>query len=282
MVKKLEIISTNLLGDTVMQSPAIRKWKQNNPDGWITYHTTRERGSYLVWQGNPYIDELLIHNEIPADTEGIRMDAWAAHTWARENGKLLAQGFGALIDTDVSPDEIAYDYFITSEEEAHGEYLVEKLGGGKPVVVVARHSASCSSNDPKIRIPNKCIPNKEWVVAARWLEREGFLPVAVGSHEDLEDHRYDEWVGEKFYGYPLREVVALCRASRFVASVDTGIRHLASAVGAHLLTVSCAIGPELIRCVPVRQEQKIHEVFVPMEAANAPVLINGMKEMLKA
>lgn len=277
--KQLEIWIENLIGDTLLATPAIRSWKEHNPGGCLVCHTRRGSSSHQMLQGNPYIDDLVLYEKAGEEPQAVRMDAWAAHTWARQNGKSLAEGFGALIDTPVS--DLRYDYAITAEEEARGKELALELGGGKPVVVVARHSASCSSNDPKCNyVPNKCVPNVHWAKVSQWLLREGYVPVAVGSKEDLDDRRYSEWYGARAYGKPLRDIAALCKAAACTATVDTGLRHLSASVGGHLYTISCAIDLQLIHCVPIHKEQRIYEQVLPIPAVNCTTLMKGIALVL--
>ena len=104
--------------------------------------------------------------------------------------------------------------------------------------------------------------------------------VAVGSSTEVDDNRYREWNGKKFYGQPLEDIVGLMRAATAVVSIDCGIRHLAAAVGANLFCISGAIPLHVIRCFTINEDQRIHEVFKPLIAVNAGVLVRGLREVI--
>src|SRR6202022_2537203 len=100
--------------------------------------------------------------------------------------------------------------------------MSKERGKRRPIVVVARHSASCTSNDPQVGTPNKCVPNYVWVEVAQWLCQQGFPPVASGSAREEKDIRYRHWGGEKLYGKPIREVAGMLVHAHAVLSIDTG------------------------------------------------------------
>ena len=148
-------------------------------------------------------------------------------------------------------------------------------------MIVARHSASCSSNDPKCGfVPNKCVANREWVRVARRLTEWGYMPVAVGSAADRDDERYREWPGARLYGESYGALFGALQAAAAVLCVDCGIRHMAAAAGAHLYCVSGAIPLSLIHCVPVREGQRIVEEHRPPALATAPALSAGARRAL--
>ena len=168
---------------------------------------------------------------------------------------------------------------MTGAERQRGRALASEYGEGRPVVVVARHSVSCHSNAPGYP-PNKCVANRHWHALSVWLDKQGFRPLAIGSPSEARDERYAAWAGARAYDLPIRDVAGLLSASRAVLSVDTGIRHLAAAVGANLYCVSGAIPLSLIRCVPVRAGQRIHEAAISVSDVDAEILIDGASRVL--
>lgn len=206
------------------------------------------------------------------------MDCSQAFAWGSQAGRTIAEGFGEIVGAPLT--DLRYVYRMTAEERAAGVALAKELGDGGPVVLVARHSASCASNDPRVRVPNKCVPNRIWVEVANWLRSQGITPVALGSQKEFKDIRYQPWPGKKLYGHPIREVAALLAAGQAVLSIDTGIRHLAAAVGANLFTISCAIPLSLIRCTATREGQRVHELYKPLQLVGSTALIEGAKQVL--
>jgi len=192
--------------------------------------------------------------------------------------QLFIEGFGHAVGVPVT--DLRYDYAMTDAERERGRALAQQYGGGAPVVVVARHSASCDSNDPTVGRANKCVANRHWHELSAWLDAQGYRCIAVGGAGDASDQRYAEWKGERAYGLPIRDVAGLLAASHAVLSVDTGIRHLAAAVGANLYCVSGVIPLSLIRCVPVRSGQRIHEVAIPIQEVDTRTLVAGASQVL--
>jgi hypothetical protein len=79
---------------------------------------------------------------------------------------------------------------------------------------------------------------------------------------------------------PIRDVAALLAAAHAVLTIDSGIRHLAAAVGANLYCVSGAVPLSLIRCVPVQSGQRVHEVEIAVADVDARILIDGASKVL--
>lgn len=263
-----------MLGDTVLQTPAIRELKKQGKH--ITYYCGDEHKSHYMLENNPNIDELIVLPKEELPTDGIYLDAWRAFEFGRATGRTIAEGFGSLCHVDVR--DIRYDYTVLDYEI---EAAKEKLPASpKGIVLVARHSASCSSNDPNVRVANKCVPNSIWVDVAYRLVADGYYPIAIGSKKDEEDNRYDEWIGDKLYGLPLRTIAAMTKLVCATLTVDTGIRHIAAATGGNMYCISGAIPLELIRCEPTQPEQKIFEEYRPLKFVNAKSIINGAKKVL--
>lgn len=281
------LTSCSLLGDLLLQTPAIRALRVHDPEAWITYLHGTEKNSGVLLHHNPDLDclncwpqeqiEAFLADLGPQD-KLVRMDCTAAYTWGQENNRTLAEGFGPQLGVDVQ--DLRYRYVVTPDEARKGKELVQQLGQGKPVVFVARHSASCSSNDPHVRHPNKCVSNEVWVKVAKWLQREGFVPIAVGAEHEAQDSRYREWPGERLYGQPLRTLAGALQASHAVLTVDTGIRHLASAVQANMYCISGCIPLSLIRCEPTGEGQKIYEEQRLPHHVTASLLVEGARKIL--
>lgn len=279
--------SCSLIGDLLMQTPAIRALKKKSPEEKITYFHGTTRNSHVLLQGNPYLDELLVtdgpYGELTNGVDPIiDMDAWGAHGVANAFSTDMLTAFGYLLGVQPSEmDGLHYDYVMTAEEVEDAQEFARVLSDGKPLVIIARHSASCSSNSAEyFHQANKCLPNRMWVQVAEWLLKEGFQPVAVGSQEDAADSRYAVWPGKKVYGCPLRTVAGLIKYSHAVLSVDTGIRHLAAAVGTNLYCISGAVTLEHLRCHPQGPDHKIHEVYKPLRYITLRDVVQGAKEIL--
>lgn len=285
----------DLIGDTLMKTPAIRALKAARPDDTIDYLSGNDKGTFCLLEHNPYLRTVW---EVPNRNEGgvcagldqavagirgeydrcVHLDCSQAFGWGVQNNKSLAEGFGPQLGVPVS--SLKYDLIFDAQARQLGRSELETLTGGQPYAIIGRHSASCASNDPAIRVANKCVANRLWVQAANWLKEQGIVPVAVGAKDDLLDDRYSEWPGERFYGRSLPRLGGAIEAATVVVSVDTGIRHMAAALGTSLYCLSGAIPLSLIRCEPVFTEQRIVEEFRPLPFATARAIIAGIGKAL--
>jgi hypothetical protein len=280
-----------LIGDLIMQTPAIRALKAREPEAEIHY-VLGDRTTSVVLEGNHYLSQIhLLEQDIPV-TESllatqfsctdadrrIQMAPGSAMAWGERHRRTMVEGFGGLLGVEVH--DLRYDYFMSRQEREDGRDLVREIGNGKTVVIVARHSASCTSNDPRIGFPNKCVNNRIWVAAAHWLLGEGFVPVAVGSAQEAQDERYSDWPGERVYGLPLRTVAGLLAAARATLTIDNGIRHLAAAVGGSFYCLTPNTIMERLHSVPVRPAQRILEEHRALSSISVEHLIAGAMQVL--
>lgn len=279
MPRELVLASPDLIGDTLMATPAIRSWKRAHRDGRITVCCRDAGGAYQVLLHNPHVDALHAGDvgAMPLRGVRVRLDPEGAFKWAHLNGGTLARGYARMLGVEL--DHPRYDYTVTADERAAAERTCRELGGGKPVVIVARHSISCLSNHPAFRKANKCADNACWLPCAEWLIARGYAPVAVGGRDEEDDERFREWPGRKLYGQPLRLVAAICASSAGVLTIDNGIRHLAAAAGANLYALSGAVPLWLISCAPVRDGQRIHEEFRILDDVDADTFVRGAERL---
>ncbi len=261
----------HLLGDSLMLTPLIRELDTAGHEVHFLHPKTKP--GWQLLQGNPYLAYFYYEDK---EQEWTELDAMEAFQWAAPRGKLLSQGFAARLGVELT--SFHYDYVLSNWGREWGMELAREYG--KDFVIVARHSSSCASNDPAIRVPNKCIANRTWVQVAQWLLTQGITPVAVGAAEEESDSRYREWPGPRLYGRSIDEVAGLLPHARAVLSVDTGIRHLAAAVGANLYCCSGIIPLSLIRCFPVQKDQRIHEEHIPLPYVTPRRLIEGIQQVL--
>lgn len=279
-MEQLVLESPAKIGDTLLATPAIRSWKRTHPGGWVTVCCPDHGAAAQILLHNRHVDALVVVDDAErARVPGrhLRLDPEAALGFGRDHGRSFAWGYGRILGVEI--DGPAYDYAIQPEEREAAERECRSLGGGAPVVLVARHSESCTSNDPDIRAPNKCVDNAHWCHVADGLARRGFVPVAIGAADEVDDPRYRRWPGPTGYGLPLRLVAAMCASSAGVLTVDNGIRHLAAAAGANVYALSAVLTLDLIACVPVRDGQRVHEEHVPLPWVTARTLSRGARHL---
>ena len=277
---ELVVTSPLQIGDTLLATPAIRAWKRAHRGGRLTVCCPDCGSAYQVLLHNPYVDALVVAageeaSRLPGAHVALDPVAALAEAWA--TGKPFARCYARMLGVEI--DSLRYDYTITPDEREAGRETCRALGEHRPVVLVARHSVSCTSNDPAVGRANKCVDNAGWIRCADWLGRRGYVAVAIGSRDEAEDPRYARWPGRVLYGQPLRLVAAACAASAGVLTVDNGIRHLAAAAGAHLYTLSGAIPLEIISCVAVREGQRIVEEFRDVRDVTDRTLSRGAQRL---
>lgn len=275
---RLVLVGPQQIGDTLLATPAIRAYRRAHPSTHITVVCPGEGGSYLALLHNPHVDALLADGDastLPGTR--IALDPVAALKLAYDSVKPFAWCYGRQLGVEV--DDLRYDYVITSGERDAAAELARTLGGGKPIVLAARHSPTCLSNHPGVRRATKCVQNAYWLACAERLIRRGYVPVAVGARDEADDPRFEAWPGERLYGHPLRIVAALVAQSAGVLTIDNGIRHLAAAAGGNVYALSGWIHLEVIACAPVREDQRIVEDYVPIERVTVRMLLRGAERL---
>lgn len=279
--KRVFVFCDNLIGDFLMQSAGLRGLRVKYPDSQLIYCTPLDSVSLKLVQNFPGVDKVMTGpmGKMLREKGDLWIDAHCthAHSFAIRNGCNMTEAFTHLWDTPL--DGVHYSLNIPQEYVDAARALVKERGWNSPVIC-ARHSSSCSSNDPRCEyVPNKCFANREWVKVASWLKVQGMTPVAVGSQRELEDARYEEWPGEKLYGEDIMLVAALQKeCAELTISVDTGIRHLAAAVGCDLYTVSGVTAIEVVGCAPQPgTKQAIIERVIPPSLVRGEDLIKDLR-----
>jgi ADP-heptose:LPS heptosyltransferase len=274
----LVLVTPQHIGDTLLATPAIRAYKRAHPQTRLTVCTADEGGPFQVLRHNRHIDALCAGVD-PASVPGNRvtLDPEAALRRGYKEARQFAWCYGRQLGVEI--DGTAYDYTVTPDEREAAAALLATLGEGKPVVVVARHSPTCLSNDPAYRRATKLIPNAYWLACAARLIERGYVPVAVGAREEADDPRYRSWPGKRLYGEKLRIVAALCAQCAGVLAIDNGIRHVAAAVGAHVYALSGWIHLEVIACSPVREGQRIVEEHVLVDRITTATVLRGVERL---
>lgn len=261
-VKRIWIEGEHLLGDYLMQTPAIRGLRAKYRDTPIFYVTPEGSVSRPLIVNNPDIHKVytLAQCRVLADRGDLHFqgDAGQAFSVSRQTNCSMAEAWCRLWN-------VPYDggwYSLNVPAACKDEFTIPA-----PFVVLGRHSRSCTSNDPKIRVANKCMPNTFWNMVARYLLERGITPVTVGALQDQSDPVYKDMPEGCYplYGAQLMSVAGVLQRAAFTISVDTGIRHMAAAVGGNLLTLNSAIPLSIIRCEPRTSHQKVVEIEIDIQ-----------------
>jgi hypothetical protein len=199
----------------------------------------------------------------------LELDCVQAMHIARTRYLNMVEGFAAQLNIPLLSHQIVY--LPTTEEEDTGFRLWREKLGHRPFVLIARHSKSCSSH--KGGKPNKCFDNKYWLQIGQALKDMGIEPVAIGSLDELEEERFKEWPWSKLYGIPLEHIATLMEYSQGLISVDTGVRFLASAMGANFLVISCALPTWLVSTKPSEYQLGM-EINMSVDKLDMPLILS--------
>lgn len=253
-----------LIGDTLMQTPALRALRRAEPDVEIVYVAEPDGLARLALRHNPNVDRFAKRADPAPRGRHIEISAWEAMQYGIRERRSMLDGFAAQLGISIPSDGYALDMPLTQDELRAGEALIETFGTNYKVVVCARHSTTDHSNLQPGALPNKCFSNDVWCEVADWLIGLGYVPLAVGSAADALDPRFERWPGPRLYAHPLRTVAALIASARATFCVDTGIRFMAAAVGCDLVCVSGHTPTWLVSCSPSQEGQTIVERQVPV------------------
>lgn len=286
------------MGDSLMTTPAIRAYHDGLPDtDEIIVLTGGDEWSSLFLE-NPSIDrvysleekELKYYKKLLAgdsvhpveiqDSVCMGADLSASTAYSRASrtrqkfvrfpdgisrpvvvSGTMVNGFAAILNTTIHLPH--YELNLTDEETEWGRVHV----GEKPVVVCAALSSSCASRDPKIPglPPNKMQTASFWNQLIKSFPEYEFRFVKAAAEKPLKINA--KWES----GVPIRLVAGLCKAAKCVVSVDTGIGHLAAAVGAPLISIpATTIDPEMVR-PPTRYGEDWKVKLINVREGNTPL-----------
>lgn len=289
--KRIFLYCDNLLGDFLMQTAALRGLRAKYPNAEVVYCTKDDSVSKPLVENCPAVDKVM--TEMMGRMLREKGDLWLnpscvhAHSWAATHGCNMTEAQCHL--WDVPCDGLHYSLNVPDKAMEDAGQLIH-AHNWRNIVVCGRHSSSCASNDARQNLPpNKCFPNREWVKVAQWLIDNGYMPLAVGSERDAEDERYREWPGATLYGEDIMTIAAIQKLAALTISVDTGIRHMAAAVGGNLYTISGATHTSVVGCHPIpgavsdwsRKEQKIVERIIPPSLVRGEDLIEDLQNNFK-
>ncbi|HEX6434635.1 MAG TPA: lipopolysaccharide heptosyltransferase II [Gemmatimonadales bacterium] len=148
--------------------------------------------------------------------------------WYRDSRPVAERYFDAARDLDVAPDGSPPDLFLSPEAVREAEDWLEGRGltRARPLIALAPGAAHAT----------KRWPLEHWHALVRRLVGEGFDVVLVGGSDDLSvgdallasaDSRVVNGAGQ----FGLQGTGAVLQRARVVVSGDTGVMHMATAVG---------------------------------------------------
>lgn len=272
-MSKYIIVNRNLVGDALMATPGIGKFKELHPNDEVIMIAGPE--PYMeIFKDSKCATQILFPTEEQfkrVESKYKRADGmWQeidgnmvcflntskSFAWATENrvlervdGVLRASPyhmcFGFANQLGVVPSSTHYFVTLQDWEIEEGKKFVAGLE--KPLIFVAAVSKSCisRSTDPRYKgmPPNMMLSPRIWEGVVRTLEDKFTFLFNHGPSEEKLDIPDTSWVS-----YPLRKTAAICKAAHLVVTIDTGIMHLAQAVDANILSIIAALPSTVTSC----------------------------------
>ena len=167
----------------------------------------------------------------------------------RDDTPMAERYFEAAKDLDVMPDGEPPDFYLSEDSESTAEEKIRSLGLGNAPAMVAL--------SPGAAHPTKCWPVEGWVRLARRLLSTGAEVVVIGGPDDVDfakaildalrgllEGDTEKRVKSTAGMLSLQESGAVIKRSAAVVSGDTGVMHMATAVGTPVVAL---FGPTVRR-----------------------------------
>lgn len=264
--RRFLVLRFSSLGDIVLTTPLLRALRRALPDAHIAYGTKAAYASVL--DTNPNVDHLQLLE--PGDslrayarrlefargmhvidlhgnvrTMGLRMllkpSARSSYRKYRRARRRYLRGttthapphiadsyFTAVQTLGIEPDVGPPEIFTTPTDRAEA---AEIMGGDYAVLA------------PGAARPNKRWPAAHWADLARLLGRQGLPSVAVGLPHEA--HLVPPRAAVPCFDRSVRVAAALCEGARVVITNDSGMMHVAGAVGANAIALFGPTAPQL-------------------------------------
>ena len=297
-VKRVAFLMSAAIGDTILLSAAIRDFRRACPGAHLTLFTgaSNREAAFLI-SGLDRIIELSITDPISAAKiirKSGHYDLWFDFgTWARFNA-LLSVCADATVKigfrTDRQYRHYIYDRTVFHSSALHElqnyKELIRSAGIGVSDEIPALSIKGTVKPDVitihmfpgGTRSSRKEWPQQSWKELVRRLLKRGYRIFLTGSQHDREralqfvaglDAR--DCITIVAGSLDLQRVAELLKSSRLVISVNTGIMHLAAALGCNLVALQ---GPtSVLRWGPLNS----NSIALSSSAACAPCLNLGFE-----
>jgi lipopolysaccharide heptosyltransferase II len=260
------IVRFSSIGDLLLTTPLLRAIRERHPDSRITYVVREDMADTLrnnsritqlvTWErGSPLVDLALalrrqewthrldLHCSLRSYAlrrlVGGRWHGYPKHrirrklviaTRGKRGGALqpvAERYFAAAEGLDVAPDQRSLEFFTTPGAETRADELLERHGLGKerPLVALAPGAAHFT----------KRWPERHWVALIRQLGRDHDVLVLGGKAEEVLGARVADaspGLAVSVAGQFRHDTnAAILKRTRTLVAGDTGLLHLATAVG---------------------------------------------------
>lgn len=261
---RVVVVRFGALGDVVLITPLLRALHRRHPELPITLVTKQAYAPVL--ETHPAVDQVIAlgpdgglrslarrlaiaKDDIVLDLHGsLRSYAlrvltggdWHSYRKERQAQRRRLRGgvlppdrpvaekyFSAAESLGVEPDGAPAELFTNPEDETHA---AEYAAPGS--IVLAPGAAQ----------PTKRWPADHWRALARDLDRRGVNVIGLGTPTERE--LLDGTPAADAFGLPIRTAVAICRQAAVVVAQDSGLMHVAAAVGTPVVALFGPTTPE--------------------------------------
>ncbi len=252
------IYSDQFLGDGLMATPAIKRFKENLSSadtmelvvGTAQYNQIYDETTFGckvkttdAWPVEPALGRTVSNSETI-----IKINAVTTLNWISShpvNGMMphYAHGYAAQLGVQLQETFPHYVVSLSESEYEAGREWVDSIRNShsKKILFCAAQSGTDQSVTNPGRIPDKMLLPHIWNgVIASLASQYYFAFLASGNEKLIEldpglSSNYTVVVGES-----IRKVAAGLKAADAVLAIDTGLAHLAAGVDANLITISNA------------------------------------------
>ncbi|MGH7537247.1 MAG: glycosyltransferase family 9 protein [Gemmatimonadales bacterium] len=256
------LVRFSSIGDVLLTTPLVRRLRTRYPDARLVFVTKRAMAPLLV--DNPHLSRVealepgeplraLAHRlSALGPTRGLDLHGSARSAalqllvhcpWRGYSKRKIARGmlvatkidlygqrvpvaeryFAAARGLDVRPDGLPPEFFLgPPARERVGRWLAERGVNDSPLAVLAPGAAHFTKRWPMDR----------WIALAERLRARGYALAVVGGPEDRAMAQDLATLAASTAGeFALQETGALLERARVAISGDTGVMHMATAVG---------------------------------------------------
>jgi ADP-heptose:LPS heptosyltransferase len=261
--RRLAILKTAAIGDTLLLSPVLADLRGAHPDREIRVFLGPSNAAMATYLGGlpsevlPIGDPLGSLRRLRAFHPDVVVDF---EPWARINAMLaaLSGAWCAGFATPGQPRHFAFDRAVPHARGCHEIWNYRRLAGTLGIASRSLPRLRVEEANPVEPGPPYAVlhawsggfmgerkewPAERWVELARRLRGRGLRVALTGAGADVErSRRLAEAIGEGCVVLAgrttLGQTAAALRGSAVVVSVNTGVMHLAAAVGARVVALN--------------------------------------------
>jgi len=238
--------SVNLIGDALNISPALRAWIKQQPDIVEVYVQTLNDHVAPLYKGmvRDFLENYdedrprklktfcTVYDRPSGEWDvDHTFDVNAAFKLSDQKRQHLATSYADLLGVKIGDTKFDLKPIYIPDYTHSGEIPLSTIPEG--LILVSMFSASCTSRDPKIGVPNKMLPWEKWKPILKYIrERFPTTPIRfLGASTDMVPNGYAMGLveaGEYMLGIPLNRLALIMQKAKLLVTIDNGMAHLAA------------------------------------------------------